>query len=49
MKRTIRSEEILGTHGDVAAIRIMLSDMPQKQKDEALARLARQFARNLER
>jgi hypothetical protein len=38
-----RGEELLGTDGDVAAMRILLSDLTPEQKRRELARLARLY------
>lgn len=40
-----RSEELLGDDGDVAALRVMLSDRTPAEKQAELARLAKVFAK----
>lgn len=43
-KGTTRSEELLGVDGDVAALRVMLSDRTPEEKQAELARLAKVYA-----
>lgn len=45
MSKRSRSEELLGMDGDVAAMRVMLSNRTPAEKQAELARLAKVYAK----